>query len=127
MTTQKKKKIAYWILTTVVAGMNFFAGVALLGKWHQNLVGIRHLGYPVYFMTILGTAKILGSMALVYKRFSRLTEWAYAGFTFTFLSAAYSHYAVRDSAEKVITPLVILMILWGSYYLWSSNGKRSRR
>jgi len=39
---------------------------------------MTHLGYPIYFMKILGTAKLVGVAAILYGRFSRLKEWAYA-------------------------------------------------
>jgi hypothetical protein len=50
-----------------------------------------HLGYPLYFVTILGFWKVLGAMALLAPRFPRLKEWAYAGTFFEMTGAAASH------------------------------------
>jgi uncharacterized membrane protein YphA (DoxX/SURF4 family) len=52
---------------------------------------IRHLGYPDYFMTIVGIWYILAGVALLAPRFPRLKEWAYAGLIFNYTGAAISH------------------------------------
>ena len=44
--------------------------------------GMRHLGYPDYFATILGVWKVLGGIAVLLPRTPRLKEWAYAGMVF---------------------------------------------
>src|SRR5215469_1011698 len=52
---------------------------------------IEHLGYPTYFLVILGVWKLLGAVALVIPRFPRLKEWAYAGVVFNLTGALVSH------------------------------------
>lgn len=54
---------------------------------------IEHLGYPPYFLVILGTWKLLGAVALVIPRFPRLKEWAYAGVFFDLTGAVASLFA----------------------------------
>jgi len=54
---------------------------------------IDRLGYPSYFLVILGIWKLLGAIALVVPRFPRLKEWAYAGVVFNFTGAVASHLA----------------------------------
>ena len=83
----------------------------------QAVEGFRHLGYPEYFMTYLGLAKLLAVIAIIYRRIPVLTEWAYAGLTFTFLAASYSHCSSGDPMSMVIPPLVFLGILMGSRHL----------
>ena len=51
---------------------------------------IERLGYPPYFLVILGTWKLLGAVALVIPRFPRLKEWAYAGVFFDLTGAVVS-------------------------------------
>ena len=75
------------------------------------------LGYPEYLMTILGTAKLLGVVALLMPRFPLLKEWAYAGFTFDLLGASASHAFVRDPPMETALPLIILGIAAASYVL----------
>jgi hypothetical protein len=113
--TANKQKILFWVFTTPIVIMMLMSGVGLLMQWPQNLEGIAHLGYPSYFVFFLGTAKALGVCALLYRRFATLTEWAYAGFTFNFLAAAFSHFSVGDDVAHTITPLVVLGVLAGSY------------
>ncbi len=118
MASQKQHKILFWVFTVPVLLMMISSGVALLMRWPENVEGMTHLGYPLYFLTILGTAKLLGSMALIYRRFRTLTEWAYAGFTFEFLAASYSHFSSGDGLVKASIPLAVLAVLAGSYHFW---------
>ena len=75
------------------------------------------LGYPAYFVTILGARKLLGGLALLAPRLPRLKEWAYAGIAFDLTGAAFSHAAVAHPAAKVIAPLVILGLAAASWAL----------
>lgn len=77
--------------------------------------GLTGLGYPVYLMTILGVAKLLGVVALLVPRMKRLKEWAYAGFTFELLGATASHAFIRDEIGETVTPVVVLAFLLVSY------------
>jgi uncharacterized membrane protein len=76
--------------------------------------GMRSIGYPMYALTILGTWKILGSVALMWPGTSRLKEWAYAGVFFLATGAAISH-AVCGEWSRVIAPsalAVLGMVSW---------------
>ena len=79
--------IAYWVTTALVV-----FELALGGAWDVLRVPqvrglIERLGYPQYFLIILGTWKLLGAVALVIPRFPRLKEWAYAGVIFDLTGA----------------------------------------
>ncbi|BDA79890.1 hypothetical protein LPTSP3_g28200 [Leptospira kobayashii] len=52
--------------------------------------------------------------ALLVPGFPRLREWAYAGFTFTLIGAAYSHFVI---GEFEAVHIVALGILFVSYFL----------
>ena len=56
----------------------------------NNVEGIVHLGYPLYFITIIGFWKVLGAITLLAPGFPRLKEWAYAGIFFDLTGAAAS-------------------------------------
>jgi uncharacterized membrane protein YphA (DoxX/SURF4 family) len=56
---------------------------------------IERLGYPPYFLVILGTWKLLGPVALVIPTFPRLKEWAYAGVFFDLTGTVASLFASR--------------------------------
>ena len=80
----KAKIIAYWTTTILVAFFIGSGGVAQLAQYQGNPHGVVPvLGYPMYFFAILGFWKVLGAIAILVPRFSRLKEWAYAGIFLT--------------------------------------------
>jgi uncharacterized membrane protein YphA (DoxX/SURF4 family) len=106
--TTKAKNIAYWTTTVLVAFFIGSGGVAQLAHVPATVDGfVRILGYPPYFVTILGVWKVLGPIAILVPRFPRLKEWAYAGIFFDLTGAAASVAGVGGSALHIIAPLVI--------------------
>ncbi|ULL15132.1 DoxX family protein [Paenibacillus sp. H1-7] len=112
------KIIAYWVTTSLLA---FFLGSGGIGELtHQwgTLGTVEIVGYPVYFLTILGIWKVLGTIALLVPGFSRLKEWAYAGIFFGMTGAAASHAFVGDYgayAYHIIIPLgfvILVLVSW---------------
>ena len=85
--------------------------------------GITHLGYPIYFLTILGIWKILGVVALLIPKFPLLKEWAYAGFFFAMSGAAFSHLASGDSMNEIFPSLLLLILTLVSWYFRPSDRK----
>jgi hypothetical protein len=85
--------------------------------------GITHLGYPVYFLTILGVWKILGVVALLIPKFPLLKEWAYAGFFFIMTGAIFSHIATGDPANELIPSLLLLILTVVSWYFRPADKK----
>jgi hypothetical protein len=89
--SMNKKNIAYWITTALIAFVFGMGGIMDLSNSAQVKEGLAHLGYPVYFASMLGVWKLLGAAALLAPRFPRLKEWAYAGMFFDLTSASISH------------------------------------
>lgn len=110
-----KKTIAYWIATGLFCTVFTIGGIANLVRWEHQVEIMQTLGYPLYLMTILGVAKLLGVVAVLIPRFPTLKEWAYAGFAFDMLGAAASHVFVADPVAETVAPLVILAIGAASY------------
>jgi len=83
----------------------------------QNVIDTAlHLGYPLYFFTLLGVFKILGAIGLFLpKGYNRLKDVVYAGFAIDFIFASFSHFSVNDEFVKIIVPLVMLGVLSISY------------
>jgi uncharacterized membrane protein YphA (DoxX/SURF4 family) len=113
----KTRDIAYWVTTGLTAFVFLSGGVADVAQPDFVMEGMTHLGYPAYFVTILGVWKVLGGVAVLAPRFPRLKEWAYAGMFFDLSGASASHAAVGDPAAKIVTPLIILGIVTASWSL----------
>ena len=82
------RKIVYWISTGIIAVLSAFAAFAYLSGSPQAIQGFALVGYPQQLRIILGIAKPLGAIALIIPGWPRLKEWAYAGFTFAWISAS---------------------------------------
>jgi uncharacterized membrane protein YphA (DoxX/SURF4 family) len=88
----------------------------------QPFIGIiTHLGYPSYFMTVLGIWYVLAGLALLAPRFPRLKEWAYAGLVFNYTGAAASHLAVGDGVVMLVGPIVFTGLVAASWALRPSS------
>lgn len=88
--SSRPKIIAYWATTTLVVFELVVGGIWDVRRVPQVLGLIERLGYPSYFLVILGIWKLLGAVALVVPRFPRLKEWAYAGVLFDLTGAVAS-------------------------------------
>jgi len=107
-----------------------FEGVmpALTGHTELAKEGLRHLGYPEYFGSLLVSFKILGTLALILPIVpARIKEWSYAGLAFTMISAFISHWAVDGFSVVTLFPLFVLGILATSYiYYHKLKGREAR-
>ena len=108
---------AYWSATGLFCAVLLFSGVGHLTRIEMIREGMTHLGYPVYVMTILGIAKLLGVAALLIPGKPLLKEWAYAGFTFNLLGATVSHLFAGDPFSETVRPAVLLLVGAASYFL----------
>jgi hypothetical protein len=111
------RTVAYWSTTILIALARLSGGVVYPGRAGFAVGGMAELGYPACFVTILGTWKLLGGLAILAPRLSRLTEWAYAGIVFDLTGATCSHLAMGHPAVKAIVPLVLLGITAASWAL----------
>jgi uncharacterized membrane protein len=109
----KTNKIIYWICTGLVAAFMLMSGIMYLSKPPQVLEAFKMLGYPDYFRVILGVAKIAGAVALLVPGFNGIKEWAYAGFTFVFIGAIWTHIS---TGTEFVGALIALMLLTASYW-----------
>jgi hypothetical protein len=88
-----------------------------------GVYGITHLGYPIYFLTILGVWKILGVAAVLIPKFPLLKEWAYAGFFFAMSGAVFSHIAVGDPVKEIVPALLLLILTLVSWHFRPADRK----
>lgn len=108
----KRDKIIYWIATGLISAGMLMSAFMYLSQNPELMKSFQQAGYPVYFVLLLGTAKLLGAIALVLPLWSKVKEWAYAGFAFTFLGAVWTHLA---TGTPWIAPFIALLILTVSY------------
>lgn len=111
----KKHKIIFHLTTGLIF---LFEGVLPALTSHTEIAreGISHLGYPPFFAFMLAFFKVSGALALVIPKVpEQVKEWAYAGFTFTFISAFISHWVVDGFGIQTIFPLLALAFLALSY------------
>ncbi|MBA3704905.1 MAG: DoxX family protein [Bacteroidetes bacterium] len=122
----KRNKIIYWISTIWLALGMLSVGAGQLFKMNAGQGGVDmiiNLGYPVYFLTIIGVWKILGGIAVLIPKFPLLKEWAYAGFFFTMSGAIFSHIASGDPVNKIFPALLLLILTIVSWYFRPADRK----
>jgi uncharacterized membrane protein YphA (DoxX/SURF4 family) len=123
----KRNKIIYWIATIWLSLGMVSTGAGQLFKVKGDSPGsvdsMTHLGYPVYFVTILGICKILGVIVLLIPKFPLLKEWAYAGFFFMMSGAIFTHIAAGNSISEIFPSLLLLILTLVSWYFRPADRK----
>jgi uncharacterized membrane protein YphA (DoxX/SURF4 family) len=115
----KRNKIIYWVSTLWLALGMLSVGAGQVFKMQSGQGGVEmitHLGYPVYFLVIIGVWKVLGVIAVLIPKFPLLKEWAYAGFFFVMSGAAFSHIAVGDPLTSILPSLSLVILTAISWY-----------
>lgn len=118
-----RNKIIYWIATVFLAFGMLTGGVQQLLQIGGYVGIIGHLGYPKYFLSIIGAWKILGVIAILVPRFPVLKEWAYAGFFFVMSGAVISHLAMGDTIKEIYPSLTLLTMTALSWYFRPADRK----
>lgn len=126
----RRNKIIYWIATIWLALGMVATGILQLSKTEAEgavappgVWGISQLGYPVYFLTIIGVWKILGVIAILVPKFPLVKEWAYAGFFFLMSGAIFSHIAVGDPMAELVPSALLLIMTVLSWHFRPANRK----
>lgn len=118
----KRNKIIYWIATLWLSLGMVSTGLVQLLKNKDEIDLMARLGYPHYFLTILGVWKILGVVAILVPRFPLVKEWAYAGFFFSMTGAAFSHIA-SGTLNEIYPSLLLLALTLVSWYFRPAERK----
>ena len=111
-----KFKIFYWLPTSILAIVFLVTGLGNLIPFEHIKTDMLQLGYPLYFMAILGTWKILAAIALIIPVNSWLKDWAYAGILFDLTGASFSRMSVGSPSPEIIIPLINAMVSLVSFY-----------
>lgn len=112
----KRNKIIYWIATIWLSLGMLSTGIVQLLKTEDEVNKMTELGYPLYFLTIIGVWKILGVVAILIPKFPLLKEWAYAGFFITMSGAIISHLMSGSEAKEIFGPALLLVLTIISWY-----------
>jgi uncharacterized membrane protein YphA (DoxX/SURF4 family) len=117
----KKVNLFYWIVTGLMSALLLLSAFPDITKSADALEFFKHLGYPEYLLPFIGVMKILGVAAVLIPRFPKLKEWAYAGLVFDTFGAFYSHISSGDGVENFAPALVALVLVLGSYALYTAK------
>lgn len=89
------------------AGMYFFNHATIVETFEA-------LGYPTYIIYPLAILKLLAVFTILYKKFTTLLEWAYAGLFFNFTLAFFAHVSINDGEH--FGALIAIILLFTSYF-----------
>ena len=116
--------VAYWVVTVLIALETLVGGVADLVYGRTILVAgppvadvVTHLGYPLYFLRIIGVWKLLGGIVLLIPGYPRLKEWAYAGIFFELSGAAASWLVYENNMKEAVAPMMLALLALVSWAL----------
>ncbi|OJV90984.1 MAG: DoxX-like family protein [Bacteroidia bacterium 44-10] len=115
----KKDKIIYWTTTGLFSLFMLFSafGYFTMDEMKEAFV---HLGFPDYFRIQLGTAKVLGALALILPFVPKPFKiFAYVGFTINLFSAIIAHIAVGDPISGLLSIVFALVLLGVSYFTYT--------
>jgi hypothetical protein len=102
------RPVLYWAATVCAV-----AELAVGGVWDIARVPLVRdivvaLGYPTYFLVLLGTWKVLGAVVLAVPRRPLVKEWAYAGAFFVYSGAIASHLTTGSNLGEV--PILVILL-----------------
>jgi len=120
---EKRKLIWYWIITGVLSFCIFTGGLFQALQLQGVVQGFKPLGYPTYFISIIGIWKVLGVIAILMPGFKLLKEWAYAGLFFAMTGAVISHVCSNDIHPQIIAPFLLAVLTVLSWYLRPADRK----
>lgn len=112
----KRNKIIYWIATLWLCLGMVSSGAVQIIHLKEEVDMMTHLGYPLYFLTIIGVWKMLGVVAVLVPKFPLVKEWAYAGFFIAMTGAVISHVVMGDPAKEMFGPVLLIVLTIVSWY-----------
>ena len=106
------RAVVYWLATAAVVAESTVGGAWDIARLPYVADLVVHLGYPSYFLVLLGIWKVLAAIALLVPRRALLKEWAYAGCFFTYTGAIVSHLTTGYALSElgVLVPMTVLTV-----------------
>ena len=104
-------RIAYWASTGLLCLMYLGGAFVYLTQRDMVVEAFGRFGYPAYLVTPLLIAKILGPVAILWRKSMALSDLAYAAMLFHLLFALSAHLSVRDGGYGfALAGLVLLAV-----------------
>jgi DoxX-like family len=122
---EKRNKIIYWVATALVSFGMLGSGLQQVFQTEAMAELLQPLGYPAYFMSIIGVWKVLAVITILIPGFILLKEWAYAGLFFVMTGAFVSHLAVGDGITELVGPFMQTVFIVLSWHFRSADRKIS--
>ncbi len=120
---EKRNLIIYWVATLLMSAGMLGSGIGQIMQAQAMVDILTHLGYPTYFMSIIGVWKVLAVIVILLPGFKLVKEWAYAGLFFTMTGALISHLIMGDGGKAVAGPLFQTVFIILSWYFRPANRK----
>jgi hypothetical protein len=104
-----------WVFAGLLSALMVLSAIPDLLRDPGAVSVFHHLGYPEYLLPFLGTAKLLGVVAVLAPGTLRIKEWAFAGISFDLSGALYSHLSVGDPPQVWMPALIGILLLAATY------------
>lgn len=99
------------------------SAIVQLIRMKEEVDMMSRLGYPLYFISIIGIWKLLAVIVILLPRLPLIKEWAYAGLFFLMSGAFISHIAVSDPLSEILPAVVLLILIALSWYFRPADRK----
>lgn len=106
----KRFRYLYYCSIALLGIFFIISGLFEITKNPATYPKTLRMGYPPYFITTLGCAKIAGALALWLPNFRRLKEWVFAGFTFDVIFAFISGLQINSVADYTRAAIAFVLI-----------------
>lgn len=114
--TTHKNTLVYWIATLWLALGMISTGIVQLINEPATVEFMTQAGYPLYFLTILGIGKVIGVIIILIPKFPVLKEWAYAGFFYVIVGAAYTYIVLDNFGDLYHLGLLLLLLVLSRHF-----------
>ncbi|MBI1768211.1 MAG: DoxX family protein [Bacteroidetes bacterium] len=121
----KKINTIYWIVTGLFGAFMLFSAIPDIMITPEAKAFIGHLGYPDYFIQMIGISKTLGVIAILIPGYPRIKEWAYAGLLYDLLAAVYSQIATDGFKPEIFFMVLPIGFAMASYMLYHKKMKEA--
>jgi len=120
----KNNPLPYKILATLISFFFFLSGYWEVTKNVATYPKTIQMGYPPYFITALGIAKMCGAITLILPNLRKLKEWVFIGFLYDIVFAFISG-ASCNLPLDCIKAAVAFLFVGLTYFLFSTERKTS--